>query len=523
MIIKIILLTSLLFFNSYAKNLKIASYNVENLFDLIHDGTEYNEYIPNTNSNWNTKTYTKKLKNISKIINDLDADILALQEIESLKALKDLLKQIPQYKYFSFVKNKNSAIGVALISKFEILKTNKIKIKSDNKYARPIQEVIIKVDNLNLIIYNNHWPSKRASENERIEYAQSLQNHLSKHKQTQDYILLGDFNSNYNEFQTFIYDKKLNNTYGNTGINQVLNTTINKKYITEENILTFKKNVHYNLWLDTNYKKRFSYKYRGEDNTPDNILLSSALFDDKNISYVNNSFKIFKPNYLFENNTIKRWKTKGNKKKHLGAGFSDHLPIYALFSTNKVFKNKKPRINKSPNISSLYEIQNIDTKTKLYNVIVIYKDNLNAIIKQKNNRAMFVYKQGQDLKLGGVYDIEIGELKIYNGLKEIVKIDNIFVKNSFSNYKDLYLDARTIDILDLQYQNEIIRNLKAQYKKGYLHYKYKNKNKKIKLYAKDKTLLPKNGQKVNIISGHLGFYKSKPQIVIYKESDFSVN
>ena len=88
MIIKLLFLTSLFFFSLHAQDFKVASYNVENLFDLKHDGTEYREYIPNTKSNWNKKTYNIKLKNISKVINELDADIIALQEIESKKALK---------------------------------------------------------------------------------------------------------------------------------------------------------------------------------------------------------------------------------------------------------------------------------------------------------------------------------------------------------------------------------------------------------------------------------------------------
>jgi len=47
------------------RTLKIASYNVENLFDLYKSGYEYKEYIPNTKSNWNQKTYKIKLKNIA--------------------------------------------------------------------------------------------------------------------------------------------------------------------------------------------------------------------------------------------------------------------------------------------------------------------------------------------------------------------------------------------------------------------------------------------------------------------------
>ena len=503
-----------------AQNLKIASYNVENIFDLHYDGTEYKEYIPNNYSNWNKKTYFIKLKNIAKVIKELDADILALQEIESQKVLQNLLEYIPQYKYFSFVKNKNSAIGLAVISKYKIVKTTQVKIESNKKYRRPIQEVTLEINDFKLLIYNNHWSSKRSSENERVEYALTLQNYLNKQQITQDYIILGDFNSNYDEFQTLKSDKKLNNTYGNTGINQVLNTTINKKFITKKNILSFDKRVHFNLWQELDIPSRFSYKYKSNNNTPDNILLSSTLFDNKNISYVYDSFKVFKPKYLFENRIIKRWKIKGKYNIHQGVGYSDHLPIVATFTTNKILHNNLTIKKKILTIKDLYHIDNMEKISKIYNAIVIYKNNSSAIIKQKNGRAIYVYKQAKNLELGKTYDITIENTKTYNGLKEITKIGKIRHKNNYENFVNLYLNANSINILDYKYQNEIITQLQATYKKGYLHYSYKKQIKKIKLYTKETSLLPKNGQKITIIAGHLGFYKSKPQIVIYKESDF---
>ena len=37
-----------IFTQSYARSFKIVSYNVENLFDLKKDATDYPEYIPNS-------------------------------------------------------------------------------------------------------------------------------------------------------------------------------------------------------------------------------------------------------------------------------------------------------------------------------------------------------------------------------------------------------------------------------------------------------------------------------------------
>jgi len=523
MFYKILIFLSLFLLSSQATNFKVATYNIENLFDLENDGNEYKEYIPNKKSKWNHVSYVKKLKNISKVIIDINADIFALQEIESEMALKDLLTYTSNYKYYSFLKNEKSAIGVAVISKFPIINTEKILIKTSKKYSRPIQKVTIKVDNKLIKIYNNHWRSKRASENQRVEYALSLKQYLDNSNNSSDYIILGDLNSNYNEYQTFKYNKKLNNTYGITGINQVLNTTLNNQFITKENMHKVQNKVHYNPWLEIDVPERFSYKYKGNNNTPDHILLSKTLFDTSNISYVHNSFSVFKPTYLYKNNKITRWKTKGKNKEHLGIGYSDHLPLFAMFTTTSIGKKQPISRSNQLTISQLYQKEHLENDINLSNVIVIYKDKQNAIIKQKNGRAIYIYKQAHSLKLGNTYNLKVKQIKTYSGLKEIIKINSIIVKDSYKNFKNLYKNASNIDILNYKYQNEIITNLNATYNKGYLYYKFKNKKAKIRLYSKQRSFLPKNGENITIMSGHLGFFKSKPQIIIYKVSDFSVN
>jgi hypothetical protein len=50
-----------------------------------------------------------------------------------------------------------------------------------------------------------------------------------------------------------------------------------------------------------------------------------------------------------------------------------------------------------------------------------------------------------------------------------------------------------------------------------------DKNKYIKLYSKNKDILPKDGQSITILSGHLTSYKGNMQIVIYKPTDYRIN
>jgi len=101
----------------FANNLKIASYNVENLFDLESNGSEYKEYIPNSDSNWNKENFDIKFANVVKVIEDLDPDIIALQEIENENVIKLLKEKLPQYKYYTFSKYDTSSVGLGFLSK----------------------------------------------------------------------------------------------------------------------------------------------------------------------------------------------------------------------------------------------------------------------------------------------------------------------------------------------------------------------------------------------------------------------
>ncbi len=506
-----------------SKDFTVATYNVENLFDLTKQKTEYKEYVPNTKSNWNSKTFNIKLNNVVKVIKDIDADIIALQEVENKNILNLLFKKLPSYKYHSFSKYPRSAVGVGFLSKIKIKENKQIDVKFRNKLFRPILESTFELDNIEFKIFNNHWPSKRVAESYRVKYAKVLQDRLSKLPKDYDYILVGDFNSNYDEMISFRSNKKLNNTDGITGINQVLNTTVGKNFVTYDDVLKQKRKVHFNLWLDMKNSQRFSNKYRKQSNTPDNIILSPALLDTKKISYIQNSFNVFKPNYLYKNNKVNRWQFIGYKysKKHKGAGYSDHLPIYAKFSTNKEDRNVVKKVLKEQKkhldtIADLYTKEKLINPVLLKNVSVIYKSKLGAILKDKT-RAIYIYSKAEDLKLGYIYDIQINQITSYNGLKEVKDFSILNKKAYNKTYKELYQDSKNIDISNPIYQNEIITNLKGIVKNKKLFY---TKDKYVKLFAKNKKDLPKNGSKIEFKTAHLGVYKGNIQILIHSKNDY---
>lgn len=82
----------------------VCFYNLENLFDTVHDeGKNDYEFLPNGSYKWNGMKYLSKLKNMSKVISELGTDLLpgvgasvvGVSEIENDRVMADLVAQEP--------------------------------------------------------------------------------------------------------------------------------------------------------------------------------------------------------------------------------------------------------------------------------------------------------------------------------------------------------------------------------------------------------------------------------------------
>lgn len=314
---------------------KIATYNVENLFDMNNDGTEYEEYIPNGDWGWTDEMYRAKLRNTATVICGIGADIIGLQEIESESALKDLKAEINRqglyYPYYAFAKTRNSAVNVALLSRYPIQSALKHPVNYSGKY-RDILEAKIMIDGKPLRVFVNHWKSKSGPESERIACAKRLLQRLNELPEDEPYILVGDFNSHYEEHKTFLKSRKLNNTEGITGINHILGTVDEQGNPINYAALKNMSENRYNLWYDLDKEKRWSHQFRGHGEGLDNIIIPHTLADGIGIEYIEGSFERYSPDYLFSKGKVYRWQqSRSYPKHHLGKGYSDHLPVFALF------------------------------------------------------------------------------------------------------------------------------------------------------------------------------------------------
>ena len=519
----------------YSLDLKIATYNVENLFDDKFDGTEYKEYIPNKH-NWTKAILNKKIEHISQVICDLNADVIALEEVENKHALNLLQKYLNRvgckYKYSAITNKNGSAIQVALLSKVPIKSAKDIRV-SYSKNDRDILEVTLNT-NPPLTIFANHWRSKSAPESQRLKYAKALIKRIKKMPKGKEYIILGDFNSAYNECINI--SKKNNDTNGVCGIDTLLKTYYNGRLIKFRDKINLDF-YHYNLWSELGAHKRWSYDFYGKKSAIDSIIIPPSLNDKEGWFYKKGTFNVFKKRYLFKKHNLNRWEYKHSK--HTGRGYSDHLPIYAIFSNSlkkelkhetlldkfwKLFiptvKEEKKAKKIEPKVLSVdeyYKLKYIKEPIILKNMCVIYKRGDFGVVKSSpNSKAITLYKSAEGLKEGICYDIKVYRKKKYYKLDEITDLDILKERKRVNVEK--YIPKFSADLMDKNLSNigEIIKDIEGIYKNGYIMVD----NNRYKLYLKEKKrgLLKKNSY-LYIKKAQIGYYKGEKELIVYSLKD----
>ncbi|MBN1307274.1 MAG: hypothetical protein JXA18_05120, partial [Chitinispirillaceae bacterium] len=322
----------------------VAFFNVENLFDNEFDGNEYVEYRPDA-TNWNRAMHDRKFENISSVIAAMNASVISLCEVEDRDALNQLAEKLDKkgvrYPFRAIIDTPAASnTRPAILSRFPVGHSAAHPVAvADGFSTRAVLEARLDVGGRPLTLFVNHWPSKHHPESFRLAAATALIGRVAQLPRGTDYCIVGDFNSDYDEFSTFT-TFGLNDTRDTTGINHCLGTVrtaggTRMRPLTEREMITAPFPSHYDLWLELNEIDRMSYFYRGNRQTPDHILLPPALYDQKGISYLDNSFHAFTwEGRLLSHGRPVRWRIRrrGAKKYHAGEGYSDHLPIVARFT-----------------------------------------------------------------------------------------------------------------------------------------------------------------------------------------------
>lgn len=310
--------------NNLIKQFLVGFYNVENLFDAEH--TEFTldtDYTPEGKFEWTEHRYQRKLENLATAIVKLGTDqidlppvFLGLAEVENSKVLSDLIatQKLSQFNY-DFVHYESPderGVDVAFLYRkdlFELIYSDVYPLEIYDEFdARDYTRDILLIHGScfgeKIFIIVNHWPSrnngKNHSENKRISAAKKVRNIVQEiyAENPEAFILImGDFNDGPKSRSI-------------------------KNYLMSENF--------YNPMLELQQYREGSLIHLGKWHLFDQIILSNNFLQNEKISF--SQAGIFKADFLRERRGTRGGPLRTYMGKHYIGGFSDHFPVYAIFS-----------------------------------------------------------------------------------------------------------------------------------------------------------------------------------------------
>ncbi len=325
-------LNLLLFFSlsNYAQEKKfalysVAFYNLENLFDTIHDvGKDDAEYLPNAPIKWNSEKYLSKLKNMAEVISQLSRDkvpmgpvAIGVAEAENRRVLEDLVKQpalAPTgYKIVHYEGPDKRGIDCGFLYNPKLFKVTASKLAPyvyiDDTVHKTrgflIVSGILAKEKVTFIV--NHWPSRGADSPARVragEQVRVLKDSLLYEDPTMKIIIMGDMNDD------------------------PMDDSMSKALDAKRTISEVEEGGLYNPWWDVLVKKGMgTLTYRGKWNLFDQIVVSSNLLGDDKSTLKFYQNEIFARDFMFQH----EGQYKGTPKRTFGGkvwlnGYSDHLP-----------------------------------------------------------------------------------------------------------------------------------------------------------------------------------------------------
>ena len=318
-------------FLSCQYKLAVLSYNVENLFDDVDDGTEYDDFDPERGE-WGSREFDDKLKSVAEVLRRSypgGPDIAALQEVENLNVLNALCdRYLPDYTHRMLASSPGQAVHCALISRYPIVRTHTLDAGIyDGRKQRYIIEAEIEAFGNRLIVFNNHWKSKiggvRETEAARLASARALSRRLEilfREDPASDIVVIGDLNENLDEFERTgeAYRTALLPQYADVPCAGCL-------YLTDDPLhtgMTEDRFILYSPWYEI---AGGSYVYQGEWQTPDHFLLSTGLFDSQGFRYEKGNFQVLRSAYLTDERT-------GFPRRDASIQGSDHLPLLLVLN-----------------------------------------------------------------------------------------------------------------------------------------------------------------------------------------------
>lgn len=330
---KFLIVLTVIFFTSCApwknaayRNMTVAFYNVENLFDLENEpGKNDDEFTPESEKNWDKEKYQKKLTDISLVISGMNEgdlpEIVGLCEVENEQVVSDLVQTglLARGKY-EVVHHESPdfrGIDCALAyrpEEFKVVDHFAIPVRFDNDAEYVTRDILyVKGRTRNreeFHIFVNHWPSRiggvAQTEPKRVAVARILKGKI-------DSVMAASPNAH------IIVMGDMNDVPDNKSLLEVLNA---QPPSTSGSALV-------NLMFPDFKDGKGTYNYRGNWNMLDNLIVAPGLLDDKGFRCVEEKGHIFREEWMEYKNRdgeISPNRTYGGPNYY--GGVSDHFPVY---------------------------------------------------------------------------------------------------------------------------------------------------------------------------------------------------
>lgn len=331
----------------------VAFYNLENLFDTLHDaGKNDYEYLPTGTNKWGKMKYEAKLHNMARVLSELCTDklpggpaVVGMAEVENQHVLDDLLKQPSLekrgWKYVDYPSPDRRGIECAFFYNPKLFQLEssmlvpfyygekgdvhdpllgfrveadgtvqaETGLKGDTTYiTRGFLVMQGRLAGEPMIFIVCHWPSRGAGSEARERagfQVKKLQLALMKQHPEAKVVIMGDLNDDPN----------------NKSVTKELACVSETKQVKHPTDL-------YNPWYNTLYKVgQGTLLYNGKWNLFDQIIVSGNLIGQDRSSLKFYRHEIFMRDYLFQ----QEGRYKGSPlRTHAGGvwlnGYSDHLP-----------------------------------------------------------------------------------------------------------------------------------------------------------------------------------------------------
>jgi endonuclease/exonuclease/phosphatase family metal-dependent hydrolase len=194
--------------SSRGEEFYIASWNVENLFDMEDDpDVELDEeFTPDGPKRWTADRLEQKLENLAGVIRKMNGgrgpDVLGLCEVENRQVVEMLLEKLaPLGRKYEIVHQDSPSdrgIDCALVYDINVfgLADSRFHFVEADK-TRDILEARLRRDEADLFVFVNHWPSRGNDESQRLTAAGVLRSRVNEiliADAKADIVMIGDFN-----------------------------------------------------------------------------------------------------------------------------------------------------------------------------------------------------------------------------------------------------------------------------------------------------------------------------------------